>query len=89
MHKNDYHIGCLSGTITRADKSLKGEMKRIGAELSGTIARVGQTLTGNISLICTTSKDSFLHVDPDYVWLTPEMLSGEFDIYSNVSWRID
>lgn len=32
---------------------------------------------------------SYLDVQPDYVWLTPDMLSGEFDIYSNVVWKID
>jgi hypothetical protein len=40
-------------------------------------------------LICTINKESYLKVNPDYVWLTPDMLSsGEFDIISNVNWNI-
>ena len=57
--------------------------------LSGSVTRVGNCLSGNISLVCTTNRNSYLRVSPDVVWLTPDMLSGEFEIYSNVVWRID
>lgn len=40
-------------------------------------------------LVCSTGQGAYLRVSPDYVWLTPDMLTGEFDIYSNVVWRID
>lgn len=42
-----------------------------------------------VSIVCSVGGDSYLRVSPDYVWLTPDMLSGEFDIYSNVNWKID
>lgn len=31
----------------------------------------------------------YLRVSPNVVWLTPDMLSGEFNIRSNVAWKID
>ena len=40
-------------------------------------------------LVCSVVGESYLRVMPDVVWLTPDMLSGEFDIFSNVSWKID
>lgn len=42
------------------------------------------------SIICTINKDSFLRVNPDIVWLTPDVFSSaDFKITSNVSWNID
>lgn len=41
------------------------------------------------SIVCSVGGGTYLRVSPDYVWLTPDMLSGEFDIFSNVSWKID
>lgn len=80
MYGCDCHIGCLSGSITRVG---------LGAELCGSITRVGQGLSGSVTLVCSVNKDAYLRVVPDVVWLTPEMIGGEFDIYSNVVWRID
>ena len=90
----------IEGSIICKSDSLKGYVSHIGGELNGAITdlnreingaihRVGGSLTGSIHLICTISKDFYLRVEPDYVWLTPDMLSGEFDIYSNVNWKID
>ena len=84
MYGCNCHIGCLSGRITRVGSD--------GGEnfgLSGRITRVGSDITGYVSLVCSVNKDAYLRVSTDVVWLTPEMLSEEFDIYSNVVWRID
>lgn len=94
MYGCDCHIGCLSGSVTRVGKGLSGNVIRLGStesynELSGSVTRVGTGLRGYASLVCSTNKDAYLRVVPDVVWLTPDMLSGEFDIYSNVVWRID
>ena len=46
----------------------------------------------NLNVYCyrvCASHSEYLTVTPNMVWLTPDMLSGEFDIYSNVSWKID
>lgn len=47
---------------------------------------------GRLIIICQTVCGKtlpYLDVQPDYVWLTPDMFSGEFDIYSNVVWKIN
>lgn len=50
---------------------------------------LGKRIIVTCSLVCTINKSAYLNVNPDYVWLTPDMLSsGEFDIISNVSWNI-
>ena len=57
--------------------------------LSGSITLVGSELRGCVTLVCSVNKDAYLRVEPDVIWLTPDMIGGEFDIYSNVVWRID
>ena len=50
---------------------------------------IGKKLDVTCSLVCTVNKATYLNVKPDYVWLTPDMLSyREFDIISNVNWNI-
>lgn len=42
------------------------------------------------SIVCSINTDSFLRVNPDVLWLTPDMLaSSEFNIVSNVNWVIN
>ena len=89
MHESSSGIGCLSGSITRVGGELTGSIVCKNDRLEGYIERVGERLVGSLHLVCTVNKDSYLHIEPDYVWLTPDMLSGEFDIYSNVSWKIE
>lgn len=89
MHRDNEYIGCLSGVITKVGNDLTGAVSLISGELSASVTRVGKGLSGTISIICTTNRDSYLRVTPDTVWLTPDMISGEFDIYSNVIWQID
>lgn len=81
--------GCLSGEVTRVGRGLSGEVRRIGQSLTGEVRKVGGELTGYISLVCTTNRDAYLNVSTDVLWLTPDMLGEEFDIYSNVNWSID
>lgn len=50
---------------------------------------VGEGIKATCSLICTVGDNKYVFVSPDYVWLTPEMLSGEFDIMSNTDWIIN
>lgn len=81
--------GCLSGEITRVGQRLSGEVRRIGGGLTGEVRKVGGELTGYISLVCTANRDAYLNISTDVLWLTPDMLGEEFDIYSNVNWKID
>jgi hypothetical protein len=61
----------------------------VNDKLSVSAKPIGKRMIVTCSLVCSVSKDSYLNVNPDYIWLTPDMLSGEFDIYSNVVWKID
>lgn len=89
MYRCKGHIGCLTGTVTRVGDDLKGFVARACGELSGSVSRIGKGLEGSVTFVCTTNRDAYLRVTPDVIWLTPDMISGEFDIYSNVAWRID
>lgn len=101
MYECNCNIGCLSGSISRVGSDggknfgLSGSVTRVGSNreetfgLLGSITRVGSDITGYVSLVCSVNKDAYLRVSTDVVWLTPEMLSEEFDIYSNVVWKID
>ena len=79
----------LSGTLTRVGEGLTGEMFRLGEGLSGTLTRVGKGLTGYVSVVCTTNREAYLMVTKDTLWLTPDMIAEQFDIYSNVKWIIE
>lgn len=95
MYGCDCRIGCLTGAITRIGKELEGVITQIGSGgipslgLSGSIFRVGSGFNGYVSIVCSTNRDAYLSVSTDVLWLTPDMLGEEFDIYSNVNWKID
>lgn len=90
MSRNECDIkGCLSGEITRVGQGLTGEVRRIGGGLTGEVKKIGSELTGYISLVCTANRDAYLNISTDVLWLTPDMIGEEFDIYSNVNWKID
>lgn len=46
-------------------------------------------IKASCDLICSVNGNYFLYVEPDVVWITEGMLSGEFEIVSNVSWKIE
>ena len=79
----------LRGHINRVGKGLNAEVYRLGKPPMGAVSKIGMGLKGNVNLVCSVGKVLYLRVNPDVVWLTPDMLSGEFDIYSNVVWKID
>lgn len=51
--------------------------------------KLGLGLQVNCSIVCTVNKDGYLRVSADTLWLTPDMIAEQFDIYSNVVWKID
>ena len=84
MYGCDHSLGCLSVSAWRADNGLKEE----GIEVSAW--RIGGGLKVTAGIVCSVNKDAYLRVVPDVVWLSPDELAyGEFDIYSNVVWKID
>ena len=89
MYWGDNSIGCLNVTTELINKGILAETSRIGSGLRASSGRIGKGIQVACSVICSVNKDAYLRVSPDVVWLTPDMVSGEFDIYSNVIWRID
>lgn len=100
MHGYDCNIGCLTGTVSRIEQCLCGTVSRVGQGLCGSVTRVGQGLCGSakpdgqglcgsVTLVCSVNKDSYLRVSTDVIWLTPDMIAEQFEIYSNVVWNID
>lgn len=89
MRNDDGQMKCLSGTLTRIGEGLRGNVRDLGCGLSGSLNRAGEGLKGYVALVCTSNMSLYLTVRPDVVWLTPDMLSGEFDIISNVNWEIE
>ena len=79
----------LESSACRVGKGLSSNSSRIGDGLILSASRIGGSLHVVCSVVCSVSKDFYLDVSPDVVWLTPDMIGGEFDIYSNVIWRID
>lgn len=95
MYGCNHSIGCLSVSAWRADSPLSVKASRAdfseekdGLEVSAWI--IGDGLRVSAGIVCSVSRDSYLRVVPDVVWLSPdELASAEFDIYSNVVWKID
>lgn len=80
--------GCLSVTANRIGERLNISASVLNEEIKMSVKPVGNRVIVVCSLVCT-NRTPCLNVNPDYVWLTPDMLSsGEFDIISNVSWNI-
>lgn len=85
-NKNYYDVKVIANKI---GDTFKVEAYPINKELNISVRPIGKKVIVTCSLICTINKSAYLNVNPDYVWLTPDMLSsGEFDIISNVSWNI-
>jgi hypothetical protein len=58
----------------------------------GLIARIEpirSKIQVSYSIRCSYIDDKYLQVTPNIVWLTPDTVGGEFDIFSNVVWKID
>lgn len=52
--------------------------------------RVGKGLNVTARLVCTANRDAYLNVSPNVLWLSPDMFdSAEFEIISNVVWKVE
>lgn len=81
--------GCLYVDANRIGGRVSVSASIVNESPNVLVKPIGKKVFVTCSLICTINKTPHLNVNPDYVWLTPEMLSsGEFDIISNVSWNI-
>ena len=50
--------------------------------------RANESLKIRAYIVCSVGEVFRLEVSPDTVWLNPDDLSGEFNVYSNTSWTI-
>ena len=67
---------------------LEGWFSRVGSELACTARRKGG-LDVSIALVCDTGKTQFVRVDPEYIWLVPELdFTADTEVFSNVEWNV-
>lgn len=90
MHRcsNNTH-SCLQVRASLASESLNVSACRAGAALSVGASRIGSGLRVTAGIVCTVNRDAYLRVVPDVVWLDSSTVGGEFEVYSNVVWRIE
>lgn len=69
--------------------SIECSVSVLNTHINVSVMDVTPKLNVSGNLVCSVSGKIYLRVVPNVVWLTPDMLSGEFDIYSNVVWKID
>ena len=52
------------------------------------VARKGDKLSIDCSLVCKVARDFYLRVEPEIVWLTPDM-GVDVQVWSNTNWYIE
>lgn len=92
-------MGCLNVKATLLNSPVQVDfdlLERISCDakilnkpLIVTTKNITSKIKINCSIVCSIGDQYYLTVDPDVVWLTRDMLSSEFNIYSNVSWNIN
>ena len=79
----------MSVSAYRLGSGIKVSASNLNDNIKISVRPICKKIIVTCSLICTINKSEYLRVNPNYVWLTPDMLSsGEFDIISNVNWNI-
>lgn len=85
LQTSAYRIGSgIFASCTRVDEDMTPS-KGIIADAY----RIGNGLKVTCGILCGVNKGSYLETSTDVLWLTSDMLGEEFDIYSNVNWKID
>lgn len=77
----------VSAEIKKATEGLKLACTSIGNHPTLECNALKSELTLNISQICEINKGSYIKVDKDVVWVTPDIWE-QIMIQSNVSWEI-
>lgn len=89
MHRCSGHIECISAWAREINSIPDAFVKCLDDPIHVSAAPLYDDIVVMCSVICTNNTSSYLRVSTDVLWLTPDMLGGEFDIYSNVVWKID
>ena len=61
--------------------------ERIGESIDVSCVVLHKPIDVSCFTIC--SLNNYLRVSTETLWLTPDMIAEQFDIYSNVSWEIN
>ena len=85
----DNNIGCVSIEVYPIGQPLKIECYRLGDITELSVYPIGQPLKIECFRVCTINTDAYLRTSTDVVWLTPDMIAEQFDIFSNVEWLIN
>ena len=89
MHGCSGHVECISAWAREVNSIPDAFVKCLDEPIHVSAVPLHDDIVVMCSVICTNNTSSYLRVSTDVLWLTPDMLGEEFDIYSNVSWRID
>ena len=89
MHGCSGHIECIIAWAREVNSVPDAFVKCLDDPIHVSAVPLYDDIVVACSVICTTNTSSYLRVSTDVLWLTPDMLGEEFDIYSNVNWRID
>lgn len=85
----DDSLGCLQVEIFPIGRPLDVDCFKIGTSANVSCIAIGQPLKVSCFRVCTINSDAYLRVSTDTLWLTPDMIAEQFDIYSNVVWNIN
>ena len=84
----DNNIGCVSIEVYPIGQPLGIECYRLGDIVELSVYPIGQPSNIECFRVCSINTDAYLRTSTDVVWLTPDMIAEQFDIYSNVVWNI-
>lgn len=84
------HIECVEVHAKEVGYIPKTSARCLDLPISVFADAINEDIKVRCRVVCSSNYPSaYLQVSTDTLWLTPDMLSEEFDIYSNVVWKID
>jgi hypothetical protein len=89
MHGCSGHIECISAWVREVGFISDAFVKCLDDPIHVSAVPLYDEIVVRCSVVCTSNLSSYLNVSTDVLWLTPDMLGEEFEIYSNVDWKID
>ena len=82
-------IGCISVVASVIGSGLNVMGKVASEHVSVVASVIGSGLNVMGAPVCGINASKYLNVSPEYLWLSPDMLSsGDFEIVANVEWYI-
>ena len=85
----DNNLGCLDVRVFPIGRTLDVRCFKVGESANVSAFPIGQPLEVSCFRVCSINSDAYLKVSTDTLWLTPDMIAEQFDIYSNVKWVIE